>query len=729
MMSLMMFVPIIVGAIATLVAGWSGFIETAFMNMTLTLEGFDYGFGPAQCGEWAECGNATFDVYVQSRNLAIALFIIALVVVAIKEMLSDGFGLDISLSASDTKTLPQLLQYSVLVFAFLFIFPPMWDVAAGAMNNVGLWVLNPYFDHVGHTTHGDMCRTDISYDALLDIAPYVRDWDAWSVYTHGDRPLRDGIPSTYEDANNYVINESGVISKACLNADLPNSDAACAGVNVNRPSDKSDTEIGEILCNPDLRVKYVFKQALAVTETEPTNAEELLGAVTGTGGDDIMVAIFTQLLKGSTTLQVIMVVFMTGVMVDVVTAFALAIIPVVFFYRFLPFSSRVQLGDYSGAAFALLAMPLIAGILVVAGSGAVSVMAADAEDFASFFVWLAALSVILLVIGIPATMVPLIGVATQQATAAVQTGVQTAQFGATVIGSAAAGGIQGMRQGRSKTAEFAKLQAMGTLEGADRTRYDQLKSQGFDGRFGTARSAFAGAGSGARGQILDEKGGFSSGLKSALHVDPSSVTSKAQMVTGGGFADQGAGSLGTSIMDAGTRATETAIRSTRWDQQQEEAERERLFREADAARKAAEHTLHEQQEETIDRLQNVPEAESLVNASRARRAAERAVSEAESPRGKIAKINERLDEYNLVNDREAADTTKTELEQAKAELKSLKEQSRTMNDNYRRVLDGTAGRVPGEAGEQVQAEHDALNELRATEERVGGSSKTPTNKD
>lgn len=34
--------------------------------------GFDYKFGPSECnGEWKECGNATFDVYVQSRNLSI----------------------------------------------------------------------------------------------------------------------------------------------------------------------------------------------------------------------------------------------------------------------------------------------------------------------------------------------------------------------------------------------------------------------------------------------------------------------------------------------------------------------------------------------------------------------------------------------------------------------------------------------------------------------------------
>ena len=43
-------------------------------------------FGPSECnGEWKECGNATFDVYVQSRNLAIVLFILALVFVAIKD--------------------------------------------------------------------------------------------------------------------------------------------------------------------------------------------------------------------------------------------------------------------------------------------------------------------------------------------------------------------------------------------------------------------------------------------------------------------------------------------------------------------------------------------------------------------------------------------------------------------------------------------------------------------
>ena len=123
-----------------------------------------------------------------------------------------------------------------------------------------------------------------------------------------------------------------------------------------RPSAPPNYQIGDVLCSPDFKVKYVFRQALGVTELEAVNPEEILGAVTGTGGDDVLVAILTQFIKSSVTLQVVMVVFMTGVMVDVVTAFALSILPIVFFYKFLPMSDRVRLGDYGGAAFALLSI-------------------------------------------------------------------------------------------------------------------------------------------------------------------------------------------------------------------------------------------------------------------------------------------------------------------------------------------------------------------------------------
>ena len=101
-MMIMMMLPMIVGAMATLVNSWTGFIEAAFMDMTLTLEDFDYGFGPVDCGAWEECGNATFESYQRARDLALLLFMAALVVVGIKDMLKGGLG-DVSLGAVDTK--------------------------------------------------------------------------------------------------------------------------------------------------------------------------------------------------------------------------------------------------------------------------------------------------------------------------------------------------------------------------------------------------------------------------------------------------------------------------------------------------------------------------------------------------------------------------------------------------------------------------------------------------
>ena len=511
-MAIMMLLPVMVGAIAMLVNNMGGFIEAAFMDMTLTLENFDYKFGPGECGEWRECGNATFESYQRARDLAFVLFVVALVVVAFKDMIKGGLGGDVSLGAVDTKTLPAMLQYSVLVLVFLFIFPPIWDVASGIMNNIGIWILNPHYDLTREYVHGselrgEMCGTDIKFDDLVGLAPYVRDADAWTIYQHGNGPLEETgggewiAAESYRAADNYIIDRDGVIPRECLN----NINTCSAhGVTVNRPSQASNYQIGDILCNPDYKVKYVFRQALGVVEMDHINPEQVLGAVTGIGGDDIMVAIFTQFLKSSVTLQVIMVVFLTGVMVDVVTAFALAILPVVPFYRFLPMSDKVRLGDYSGAAFALLAMPLVASLVLVAGAGAVANMAADTgEDFASFFVWLAAIAVVLLVIAIPATMVPLIGSAQAQATAALQTGVQTAQFAATSIAAAGSGALRGRRE----SMEFNRLNRMGvgSRSPLQQARFDQLKAQGYD-KMSTARAALTGGTAGLRGQMFDKEG-------------------------------------------------------------------------------------------------------------------------------------------------------------------------------------------------------------------------------
>ena len=558
-MAIMMMLPMMVGALATLVNSWTGFIEAAFMDMTLTLEGFDYGFGPAECGgAFDECGNGTFDSYRRARDLSIALFVLALVAVTIKDMLKGGMG-DLDLGAVDTKTLPEMLKYSVLVMAFLFIFPPVWDAASGTMNNVGLWILNPHYDIAGNGGYahgaggrGEMCVGGMAYDDLAGLAPYARDADAWAIYRDGaSGPTRNGEPSPYGVADNYIVDRDGPpLSRECLH-DVDQ----CPGT-VSRPLRASAYQMDDILCNPDYRVKYVFRQALGVVEMEAVSPEQVLGAVTGTGGDDILVMILTQFIKSSVSLQVIMVVFMTGVMVDVVTAFALAILPIVPFYRFLPMSDKVRLGDYSGAAFALLAMPLVASLVLVAGAGAVANMAADTgEAFGSFFVWLAALSVVLLVIGIPATMVPLIGSAQMQATAAIQTGVQTVSFVASTAAATAGGAIRGRREGT----EFRRLAGMGagSMSPEQRARYDSLKEAGH-GKMSMAGAALRGGAVGMRSQMFDESGKPTQAFRNMAMPGTGELTAASVRGLGGfegGDATRGVSGMADSM---GAAAVQTA---------------------------------------------------------------------------------------------------------------------------------------------------------------------------
>lgn len=539
-MALMMLLPVIIGAVAGMLNSWGGFLEAAFLDMTLSLELFDYGFGPGKCGDWVECGNSTFDSYVSARNLSMVLFVVALVAVALKDMIKGGFDVEMSLDQVDSqKTLPEMLKYSLLVFLILFIFPPMWDFSAGLMNNVGIWILNPHYNFVRddgeyiHGKGGNMCRDSLSYDDMAMLAPTARESDKWAIYEYGTGPMNenDGVADYHLAVNYHVKRDGDPISNECLN------EGVCP-FTVNKPPHATLNEIGDILCNPDYRVKYVFRQAIGFTELKAVSPESILSSVSGIGSDDVMVGVLMQFLKSSVTLQVIMVIFMTGVMVDVVTAFALAIIPIVPFYRFLPMSSQVKLGDYSGAAFALLAMPLVASLVLVAGSGAVANIAADGEqEFQLFFTWLAALSVLLLVIGIPATMVPLIGSGVSQATAAVQTGVQTAQFAATTVAATAGGAIRGRRD----SMRFNRLQGIKDDKNVKMTKaqkidYNQLKSQGY-GQMSTARAAVMGASGGLRGQIVDEKGALTNDFRNAVAPDTKDVTGASAGGTLSGFGE------------------------------------------------------------------------------------------------------------------------------------------------------------------------------------------------
>ena len=575
-MMIMMLLPVVMSALLGMINSWGGFIEAAFMDMTLTLEGFDYGFGPAECGGWHECGNATFESYQHARLLSFALFVMALVAVALKDMMKGAFGAEMSLGEVDRKSFPEMLKYSVLVFVLLLIFPPVWDAASGLMHNIGVWILNPHYDLAGKGAYehgsggrGNMCVGDITHDDMVTLAPFARHFDKWAVYRNGDTdPMRNGQPAGYGNADNYLVRDGEVLRRACLhdaNSDTcPWNGASGYSSPAGRPGMPAGYNIGDILCSPDYRVKYVFRQAIGTTEMSTASPEQILGAVSGVGGDDIMVAILTQFIKSSVTIQIIMVVFMTGVMVDVVTAFALAIIPVVAFYRFLPMSDKVRLGDYSGAAFALLAMPMVASLVLVAGSGAVANMAVDEGDaFDSFFTWLTALSVVLLVIGIPATMVPLIGAGVQQATAAVQTGVQTAQFAGTAIAASAGGAIRGARA----QAEYGRLSRMnaGSMTPAQRTRLTQLSEQGY-GNMSRARAALSGGMGGMRGQLYDAQGQPTNQFRQAVMPETGRLTAASvQGLMGSGVGDQSTrmSGLAGSLAGAATSMAGSTIQEVR----------------------------------------------------------------------------------------------------------------------------------------------------------------------
>ncbi len=586
-MMIAMMLPLIVGAVAGIVSGFSGFIESAFMEMTLKLEGFDYAFGPAECdGEWKECGNATFESYERTRELAIVLFIIALVAVAVKDMLQEAFNTNdnknvLDLQAGNSMNLPAMMRYSVLVFVFLFLFPPLWDAMSGTMNNLALWIMNPHYGFNDNDSLMCAAGESIDIEELKNLAPYVLSKDHWAVYNDEEAypgvimpfsgPKKDNpnypqvpgadkwIPASHSEATNYIITDSAPISNACLNDinSCPRSSAtppygvSDAGRNT---ANHAGTSIGDVLCDPKLRVSYIFYQALSVTESYDTNPEAMAGILTG-GGTHVLTLIMTQMIKSSTTLQVIMITFMTGVMINVVTAFALSILPIVPFYKFLPGSKKVQLGEYSNAVYALLAMPMVAAVVVVAGSGAVATMgySDDLGLMQTFFTWLAALSVVLLVIALPTTMIPLIASAQGQATAAVMTGVQTAQFAGSVAASSIGGAVLGRRDlNEMKALSMDSGMMKSGLTSRQQERYNQLKEMGINRKMTMAQAVSMGARQGAGSQMFTPDGKMTSGFKNVMAPNTMGLREGVKMLTKSNIEGMDDGGLTKAFTDAGT---------------------------------------------------------------------------------------------------------------------------------------------------------------------------------
>ncbi len=160
-------------AIVGMVVAFSGVIESTYMSLAFKTPKFDYSIVNG-----VETGNEMFEVYKTMRLLAGGLFAIVLIFAGLSRILeSTDMGIIQHGRANS------MISKSLLFLIVIFVFPPMWDIAADGMENISYWVLNPLYSFdennpcpVEWGTVGSpeyVTRLDQEYDKT----PYLLGWE------------------------------------------------------------------------------------------------------------------------------------------------------------------------------------------------------------------------------------------------------------------------------------------------------------------------------------------------------------------------------------------------------------------------------------------------------------------------------------------------------------------------------------------------------------------------
>ena len=126
-------------AIIGVAVAFSGVIESTYMKLAFETPKFEYSIVDGE-----ETGNEMLEIYKTMRIASIFLFVMVLIFAGINRVLESS-----DLGIIQQGTANKMISKSLLFLLVIFIFPPLWDIAADGMTNASYWVLNPLYSF-GH---------------------------------------------------------------------------------------------------------------------------------------------------------------------------------------------------------------------------------------------------------------------------------------------------------------------------------------------------------------------------------------------------------------------------------------------------------------------------------------------------------------------------------------------------------------------------------------------------
>ena len=422
-------------AIMGLAVSFGAVIDQTFMNLALSTPDFDYRIGPN-----GEEGNATFDVYVIMRTIAMGLIAVVLIYGGLARVIEST---EIGLVNQGTSN--KLFSQSVIFILIMFVFPPMWDGLSDVADDMSLWIVNPLY-----TFDDDRPCPDAFYADMNGL------W--W-------REFQSSPYILYAERNSLVDTSGG------------------GGGRAPPVLTDANVDLMKTLCRPELRVNYVFGQMLRNTEVNqlrdefgmPTlNATEAVDTSWMDGQSfDIMAGAtgtLTNLMLGLTkalvAIQVLILAILFGVMTDMLVHMVIAALPVFLVLSALPYCDRL-FSRFLEAVPALLLIPMMSAIIISVGAAAIAEAptsaagspytdpeeweegaggTTEAEAFDHVYTWITALGVVFFAITLPTIMVPWIGSSLHMAQSVVSSAVQSSSL---IAGSAATGMASGAANARA----------------------------------------------------------------------------------------------------------------------------------------------------------------------------------------------------------------------------------------------------------------------------------------
>ena len=405
----------------------TGFLDAVYMDLTLTLPKFGYEIRDGQ-----EAGNETFKAFQQMRMIGAGILGGALVYAGVVRVLENE-----SIGIVQRGISNQIISNSLIFIVFLLAFPPLWDLGAEVMEDLATWILNPVY----------------SFDPERPCP------DSW--YEEEGRIVEEYNKSDYKTTGNLT-------SFGALYPVQP-----FPGMNPEPSGEQNHLATAEFVCKPGFKVRYVFNQMMGTTELDDINESY------GTGGfntnqllydlqtfaSDRFVNMFLGLTKALVTINILISAFVIGIMADVLIGMIIAAMPVFLFLTLIPKAKKIA-DQFIEALPALFLLPVLSATVIVVGAGFLAGIVDDGSGNAEntvLYKWIASIGIVFLAVSLPVMLVAMLGKVSSMATQSVTSGVQTS---AMITGMAAAGGAQGLMQGRAAGGGFGSLSKLGMLAGA-----------------------------------------------------------------------------------------------------------------------------------------------------------------------------------------------------------------------------------------------------------------------